>query len=60
MNKLGKGPQGDAIYQILQLYAFQFQRRRILKMGLFVPMLELVTPGVGPVLTLGASNEEIW
>ena len=34
MNKLGRGPQGDAAYQISKLYAFQFQRR-ILKIGFF-------------------------
>ena len=37
-----------------------FQRRRILKMGLFVPMFQLVTPGMGPVLTQGASYEHTW
>ena len=31
------GPQGDAIYQISNLYANQFQRRKILRMGFFVP-----------------------
>ena len=47
MNKLGTGPQGDAAYQISNLYAIQFQRRKILKMGFFVPMFKLVTPGWG-------------
>ena len=51
MNKLGRGPQGYAKNQISKLYAFQFQRRRILKKGFFVPMFRLVTPGVGPILT---------
>ena len=54
MNKLGRGPQGNAIYQISKLYACQFQRRRILK------MFQLVTRGVGPVLTPGASYEQTW
>ena len=39
--------QGDAKNQISKLYAFQFQRRRILKMGFFVPMFQLVTPRGG-------------
>ena len=56
MNKLGRGQQGDAKNQISKLYAFQFQRRGILKMGFYVPMFRLVTPGVGPILTLGAST----
>ena len=58
--KLGRGQQGDAKNQISKLYAFQFQRRRILKMGFFVPMFQLVTPGVGPILTLGASSKQTW
>ena len=58
MNKLGRGPQGDATYQISNLYAIQFQKRKILKMGFFVPMFQLVTPGAGPVLTPGASYEQ--
>ena len=47
MNKLGRGPQGDAKNQISKLYTFQFLRKRILKMGFFVPMFQLVTPGLG-------------
>ena len=57
MNKIDKGLQGNAKYQISKLYAFQFQRRRILRLVFFVPMFQLVTPGVGPVLTPGASYE---
>ena len=33
---------------------------RILKMGFFVPMFQLVTPRLGPILTLGASYEQTW
>ena len=33
MNKLGRGPQGDDVYQISKLYAFQFQRKRISKIS---------------------------
>ena len=60
MNKLGRCPQGDAKNKISKLYNFQFQRKRILKMGFFVPMFQLVTPGLGPILTLGASYEQTW
>ena len=56
-NKIDKGLQGDATYQIFKLYPFQFQRRRILKLVFFVPMLQLVTPGVGSVLTPKESYE---
>ena len=44
MNKIDKGLQGDATYQISKLYPFQFQKRRILKLVFFVPMFQLVTP----------------
>ena len=52
MNKIGRGPQGDAIYQVSKLNAFQFQRR-ILKLAVFVSMFQLVTPGARSVLTPG-------
>ena len=58
MNKLGRCPQGDAKNKISKLYTFQ--RKRILKMGFFVPMFQLVTLGLGPILTLGASYEQTW
>ena len=45
---------------ISKLYAFQFQRKRILKIGFFVPMFQLVTPGVGPIFTPGASSKQTW
>ena len=51
MNKIDKGQQGDATYQKSMLYPFQFQRRRILKLVFFLPMFQLVTPGVGSLLT---------
>ena len=43
MNKLGRGPQGDAKYQISKPLAIPVQRRRILKTGFFVPLFQLVT-----------------
>ena len=60
MNKLGIGTQGDGTYQISNLYAFQFQRRIILKFSFFVPIFQLVAPRAGPVLTPGASYEHTW
>ena len=61
MNKLGRGPLGDATYQISKLWAFfHFQRRKILKSVFFVPILQLVTPKAGPVLTHGVSYEWTW
>ena len=36
------------------------QRRRILRMGFFVPMFQLVTPRVGSILTPGASSKQTW
>ena len=57
MNEIDKGPQRDAKYQKSKLYLFQFQRRRILKLVFFVPMFQLVTPGVGSVLTPKESYE---
>ena len=59
MNKLGRCPQGDAKNQISKLYTFQFKRKKKLKMGFFVPMFQLVTHGLGPILTIGASYEHI-
>ena len=43
MNKLGKGVLGNATYQISKLHALHFQRRKVLKIGCFVPMFHLVT-----------------
>ena len=43
VNKTDKGLQGDATYQKSKLYPFQFQRRRILKLVFFVPVIQLVT-----------------
>ena len=60
VNKIDKGLQGDATYRKSKLYLFQFQRRRILKLVFFVPMFQLVTPGVGSVLTPRASYEQTW
>ena len=47
MNKIDKGLQGDAIYQISMLYPFQFQRRRILKLGLLSSYIPTCDPQGG-------------
>ena len=57
VNKIDKGQQGDTTYQKSKLYLFQCQRRRILKLVVFVPMFQLVTPGVGSVLIPKESYE---
>ena len=57
MNKIDKGLQGDDTYQKSKLYPFQFQKRRSLKLVFFVPMFQLVTPGVGSVLAPEESCE---
>ena len=57
VNNIDKGLQGDAIYQISKLYPFSFQRRIILKLVFFVPLFQLVTLGVGSVLTPKESYE---
>ena len=57
VNKIDKDLQGDATYRKSKLYLFQFQRRRILKLVFFVPMFQLVIPGVGSVLSPKESYE---
>ena len=47
INKLGRCPQGDAKNQISKLYTFQFQRKRILKMGFFFLCSNLWPTGWG-------------
>ena len=56
VNKIDKGLQWDATYRKSRLYLFQFQKR-ILKLVFFVPMFQLLTPGVGSVLTPKESYE---
>ena len=51
MNKLNRGPLGDATYLIskLHVYAFQFKRGGFFLFSFFVPLFQIVTPGSGPV-----------
>ena len=60
MNKLGRGPQGDATYKISKLFTFQFQKRIVLKFAVFVSVFQHVTPRTGSVLTPEASYEQTW
>ena len=45
-DKLGRGPLGDATYQISKLYTFYFQRR-FLKFSFFVPVFQTCDPWGG-------------
>ena len=47
VNKIDKGLQGDATYRKSKLYLFQFQRRRILKLVFFVPLVPTCDPRGG-------------
>ena len=57
---LGRGRLEDATYQIATLYAFQFQRRRILKSSFLVPIFKLVIPWDEQILSQGVSYEQTW
>ena len=49
LNRLGRGPLGDATYQISKLCTFLFQRRRFLKFSVFVPMFQYCDPRGGVI-----------
>ena len=51
VNKIDLGLRVDVTYRKSKPYPFKFQRRRILNLVFFVPMFQLVTPGLGSVLT---------
>ena len=57
--QMSESPFLHVACQISKLYAFQCQRGRILEMGFFLLIFQLVTPGAGPVLTPGA-HEQTW
>ena len=48
LNKLGRGPLGDATYQIPMLYTLWFQTRRFFSCFYILAYVKHVTPGVGP------------
>ena len=57
MNNLGRGPLGEAMYQISKALAFCFQTRRFLKFFPIRVYVEHLTPGAGPFLTPGLQFE---
>ena len=55
MNKLGRGPLGDAINQISRLYiSLVVQTRRFFDVFPYISHVKYVTPGAGPFLAPGA------
>ena len=55
LNKFGKGPPGNAIYQISSPWAKQFWRRRFFK---YISFLNLRPPAAGPFWTPGPPFEQ--
>ena len=61
MNKLGRGPLGDATYKISKLLDFPLsETKKKIEIVFFVLVVKLVTSRTGPVLTLGVSFEKTW
>ena len=60
LNKLGKGPLGNASYWISSIKAKQFWRRRFLIFFYVFLWLEHTTPGQKPSWTLGPTFEQNW
>ena len=60
INKLGRGPQGDAKHQISKLYAFQFRGEEFWRWDSLFLCSNLWPPGVGPILTSEASSKQTW
>ena len=53
LNNLGRGPLGEAMYQISKAWAFCFKTRRFLKFFPIWVYVKQVTHGAGPFLTPG-------
>ena len=58
MNKLGRDSLGNANIKYQSPMPPSFRVEESLNFAFFVPMFHLVTPGVGLILTQGASYEE--
>ena len=58
-NNPGRGPLGEAMYQISKAQAFWFQIRRVLKVFSIV-YVKHVSPGSGPFLAPGQQPEQSW
>ena len=53
LNNLGRGPLGEAMYQISNAQAFSFQIRRFFKIFSIKGYVKYVGPGAGPFLAPG-------
>ena len=54
LNKLGRGPLGDATYQISRLWALWFQRRRFFfNVFPYISLWKQCDPGAGPFSAKG-------
>ena len=60
LNKLGRGPLGDATYQILRPWALCFQRRRYFHVFPISAFVKHVTSGAGLSLAPGAYFVQNW
>ena len=60
MNKLGRGPQGDANISNIKSLCHPVSEKKNFEDGLLCSYVQLVTPAAGPVLTQGASYEHTW
>ena len=59
MNKLGRGPLGQLHTKYQSCRPSTFREKKNLTFVFFVPMLQLLTPRAGPVLSLGHHMNEL-
>ena len=60
MNKLGRGPQGDATYQIFKALRLQVLEKKNFEDGLLCSYVPTCDPRTWSILTPGASYEHTW
>ena len=60
MNKTDKGPQRDAKWQNIKALILPVSEKKNFEVGFLCFYIPLVTPGVGLILTPGASYEPTW
>ena len=60
LNKLGRGPLGDATYKISRFLALWFQKRRFFHICPIYAYVKHVTPSAGPFLAPGVLFEQTW
>ena len=58
--ELGRSPQGDATYQISNLYAIQFQKRKIFEDGLLFSYVPTCDPWGWASFDPEPSYEQTW